>query len=172
MAVSCVVTSLLLPGHEPFPAALPTLKDVEVANPSISKQMVTFPLLCWSYFLLLQDLLRIDHWNVKMASNAMRRVLLRETARVSSFLCLFSTVRNGADCHDRTDWQLNCVKCRNHEAFRNFTTMYMCQSTWHHMLGKFDVRLNVIRPKCIQCVLSHVFLTIDLFRSLSLPSSG
>jgi len=28
MAVSCVVTSLLLPGHEPFPAALPTLKDV------------------------------------------------------------------------------------------------------------------------------------------------
>ena len=76
-----------------------------------------------------------------MANTAMHKVLLYETARGSSS-CVFFAVRKGVDCDDRTDWQLNCVKCVNREAFWNCRTMFMCQSTCLHMLRKCDVRLT------------------------------
>lgn len=56
-AVSSVVTSLLLLGHESFPSAPPALKGIPFicrgSGPSIRKQMVTFPPLCSDYFFVI-----------------------------------------------------------------------------------------------------------------------
>ena len=102
-AVSSVVTSLLLLEHEPIPSALLTLKGASFicrgSSPSIRKQMVTFPPLCRVYFLLFQGLLRIDHWNVKMADTT----LLHEMAGCSC--CFALSVWKGINFRDCAYWQ-------------------------------------------------------------------